>query len=255
MFPDHFLDTNVLVGANIGWDRFRRSATEYLERTDRENIIRHTSQRAFNEGLGVFAEIREIGGGYLEHLSTYEFTTDCTQEDVRDHMLDCQSDYEVTENLSERQKKRLSDFIDDIYSQCKILDRVREDSSNGISNFNSRVTLAIKKATSRLHKDVKTGRFRLYQKSKKPRRRVRYDEAARLKTNLSNIILDNPNDVELLIDAHYLRNEYGIANLCFVTFDKKHFFGEQDKNKLCIEGILKGIYVQHPSYKPPTQKD
>gem|GEM_PF-5733967 len=235
-------------------DKHHTIATEYTERVDREKIARHTSQLAFNESKRVFEQIREIGGGYLDALSKYHYTT----ENILSEMLQCQTEYEKTQNLSDNEKERLFSFINDIYRSSQIVRCIQQDTINGVSNFKNDVLKGIKKATKDLHNDVKMQRLHLYRRfeSPNPQRRVRYAEAAHLRRNLSNVIVDNDNDVELLIDAYYLRNEYGIANLCFVTFDNKHFFGQNDANRTDIEAILRGIYVQHPSYGPPqTQSD
>ncbi len=73
MFPDHFLDANVLIASRFDLDVQYPESTSYEARVKRESITQHTSFRALKEARNVFELIRDIGVGYLQYICAFKF--------------------------------------------------------------------------------------------------------------------------------------------------------------------------------------
>jgi len=248
MHHDHFVDANVLVGSQIGWDKHHKISLAYVARVERVNIIRHTSVNAFHEARHVFEAIRVIGGDYLDHLSLYKFTA--AREEIVSNIVDCKGKYEQTQELSDKEKDRLDSFINDIYVNDSLVKMIEQDTINGVSNFRGKMINATKEAFRLLRKDCnqrdKDPKIDLFERKdpNHPEKEAQYPD---VQLALSEIIVDNENDVKLLVDTHHLETLIK-KNISFVTFDKTHFFGENEENKRRIEEVLEGIFMQHPTY-------
>jgi len=110
MFPDHFLDTNVVIGSKFFWDRHNKQATQYFERLKHEKITQHISMRMVTECEHVIDDIRSVCVGFLDGLSTKNFATIC-EKDIVEEIYNYHDEYIETHQLFPDEEERLYQFL------------------------------------------------------------------------------------------------------------------------------------------------
>ena len=110
MFPDHFLDTNVVIGSKFFWDRHNKQATQYFERLKHEKITQHISMRMVTECGHVIDDIRGVCVEFFEELSTKSFATIC-EKDIVEEIYNYHDEYIETHQLFPDEEERLYQFL------------------------------------------------------------------------------------------------------------------------------------------------
>lgn len=229
MPSDHFLDSNVLVGSRISWDKQYSDAVQYMAV---DGIIRHTSKRVYYESKGVFERSRGLILKFLkefyERFSKYSNALHIEQT-VR----------KFTESfikpLKEKEEKIINSFVNQNFEDLK---NVALNGESELGDFRQNVIDSIKSAINSIDNDCHPDSSALV---------YRYDSCPDYyKINIGYTELYNvigyENDALVLMDSNLIKNNYIKNDVCFITADQKHILS----NKKEIERILSGIFVMSP---------
>lgn len=231
MYPDHFLDANILIGSRIKWDTQYNASTIYMQRT---GLQRCTSYTVFKGSLGWFHKRRIAINSYLEFLLNHKYPKD--SDKIIKKVKRLRRKY--FKNLDESKAEILKTFA---YKTTKYLEyEIRKVGVNGIQNYASCVRDVLKNAIKSLRQDVNVNLnapIRMYTAPEiLPYRSLR---------DALNNIINNGNDVRILLESYFIKNKEIGRNVSFVTTDKEDFLD----NKIEIERHVSGIHIQAPDFK------
>jgi len=241
MYPDHFLDVNILIGARVSLDPQYPKATNYMRR---QNIKRCTSSDGFKTAKYHFDFIRSKGRAFLLELSKRNFSDD-TYSTIGLIIFNSLDDFKNTRRLSSTEYGRLYSLFAGVMAH--LVKDIQKDRHNGVKNFCNNLLSEIERANLSLIRDCNYSvhaPIRLYDRRTKTGERVKYSSKWK---ELYDIIQDKE-DVEIFLDCCHIQRHVIKRGMCFVTTDKKHFSGEEIK--LRIEAAVPHINIQPPNYRP-----
>lgn len=240
MYPDHFLDVNILIGSRFTLDTQHLKTAEYMLRP---NIRRCTSFGGFNTAKSHFDFIRYEGRPFLKELSTKHFSND-DYVDIAQRVFNSLDDFKKTRRLSPNAYKRLYSFLKGVMRY--LVRDIQKDKLNGVKDFCSDLLLEIERVNRLLVQDCNysvQARIRLYDRKGENGETLTYSSKFK---ELYDIIQDKE-DVEIFLDCCHIQRHIVKSNMCFVTTDKAHFSGEETKKR--IEAVAPSINIQPPNYR------
>lgn len=230
---DHFVETNIVIGYTVDWDRQSPVVREYLDsRTSATNI--HTSPRVLEEAEGVVNDRRRAAKQAArlvfekfeagDHHPPVDQVVDFVRSElsherdaVVDHVIQHVKDHEyyysgLTQTSADSARSStISDIDADFDEPVAIVEALRNGS---LSEFDCRVFT-----------DILTD----------------YSSTYTCFSSIDDILTDSPKDRDILFDAYHLTQEDGLQLLCFVTMDR-HFLD----NESLLESELETMDVESP---------
>lgn len=231
MFNDHFLDANILVGSRVDWDKQHNLATKYMAI---EGVKRHTSRRVYYESKGVFERSRRLILSYLikfyERFSRFSNSLHIDQSIIA-------FTKEFVGRLEEKEQKILNSFVAQNFGEIR---NVALGGEKELGDFKRIVVSTFKNAINSIDKDCISDSNALICRYDgcPPHYNVYYAEEY---TKLYRAI-NYENDILVLLDSYFIKNNHIKNNICFVTTDYEHIL----KNKIIIESALVGVSLLNP---------
>lgn len=229
-FTNHFLDANILVGSRLPLDTQYDRSSHYLSLPE---LKRCTSNHAYFEAKGVLQNRRRLALRYLKEL--YENPLP-DASNINRNMRIFNEDF--TAALEDSEKRIIYTFFDNYK------DLIKKIALGSISHYDAlkQDTIdEIKSALNALDIDCNSDVSALiYRFDSCPDRYILYfDEEAKLMSTINY-----KNDVQILLDAYYIKNSHIRSQICFITTDREHILN----NKPNIEEILRGMCIQPPRF-------
>jgi hypothetical protein len=231
MYPDHFLDSNVLVGLGIKWDTHHRGVQLYIGRT---GLKRHTSSTVFQETKNVLFKRKQLIRACLDSLAETDFAENPTSISPR---LAKQRDHYISKLNEDDDRNVLRAFFYRTFDD--IVNELGKDPATGLPTYCKKAVQVMNNATRALYQDCATDHNARVQLFSVPRRLPYTTKQDRLSR-----IIQHEKDVRVVLDSYYIKNYHIQSNVSFVTNDEKHFLNRKD----AIEKELPGINIQPPLY-------
>ncbi len=231
MFNDHFLDANILVGSRVDWDRQHNLAAKYMAV---EGVKRHTSIRVYFESKGVFERCRRL---ILSYLTKFYDKFCRISNPLHIDQIIYAFTKEFLGRLEEKEKKILNSFVEQNFGEIR---NIALGGEKELGDFKNLVISTFKNAINSIDKDCIPDSNALICRYDgcPPHYNVYYSEEY---TKLFRAI-NYENDVLVLLDSYFIKNNHIKKNVCFVTTDYEHIL----KNKIIIESSLAGVSLLHP---------
>jgi hypothetical protein len=245
MYPDHFLDVNILIGSRVPTDAQYDKTTTYMQR---QQIRRCTSGNGRKLAKNYFDFIRLEAREFLLELAanTKTFPNDDTK--IRELIFGSIYDFVERGRLSLTRSKQLISFVTSVKALHHLVAEIQENKRNGVKNYCKYVISAIEHAILTLKQDCNYdvhALIRVYDReAPKGKDKVEYPI---LRQQLLDIIGDDE-DVEIFLDCHDVQNHRIKTSVCFITADARHFLDKQIKPR--IQAITPHILIQSPYYRP-----
>lgn len=228
---DHFIETNLVIGYTVDWDRQAPVARGYIDSIAAIDL--HTSPRVLTEAEDVVNERRRLTKQAARRIFqdfetgrmapsvdqivdfTYRELSHC-RNSVVDHVIQYIKDHSgyfigLTESNSRKALEATTDDIDtDFNSPIQLITSIRNHNCDGL---NCTVFFGIEDDYS--HYTVFGG--------------------------VDAILSDSPNDRDILMDAYHLTQDNGLDSLYFVTMD-----GDFLDNEPELESRLGIVDIEHP---------
>jgi len=251
MHQNHFLDTNIIVGSELRWNKRRRAINDYLTTIE---AIRHITSSVFDECILVLSSNRRIVTQFLKELrdEVESFNSLHLQKEItryKNGFLEKQnnqlreSGFSQNEQLQHEltlreRKKRIDSFVLEN-------ERLIEAAANGfagIEAYRQEIVEQIKDATDRVVKNCCTPQEISFDRHDVAVSNIRQfkDEQRELAQRI-----DNKNDVRILLESYFVKQAKIQQNICFVTIDKADISG---KYRTLIEQTLKGLRIREPEF-------
>lgn len=230
---DHFVETNIVIGYTVDWDRQSPVVREYLDsRTSSTNI--HTSPRVLEEAEDVINDRRraakqaarlvfekfEAGNRHPPVDQIVDFVRSELSHErgtVVDHVIQHVKDNEyyysgLTQTSADSAlASTVSDIDADFDQPVTVVEGLRNGS---LSELDCRVFTGIL---------------------------TDYRSTYPCFSSVDGILTGSPVDRDILLDAYHLTQEDGLQLLCFVTLDRHFLDNESD-----LESELKTIDIESP---------
>lgn len=229
--PDHFIETNIIIGYTVDWDRQAPVVRPYIDSLS--GIDLHTSPRVLTEAEDVVNERRrlakqvarrifqdfETGGRRPQIQQIIDFVwaeLDRYRDSVVDHVVQHIRDNEhyyigLTQVDSRRALESTTDDIDDDFDAAiDIITAIRNHDCDGLDC------------------SVFTGIERDY-------------SHYRVFTMVDQTLSDSPNDRDILLDSYHLTQERSLGQVYFVTTDSDLLDNESQ-----LESCLGTVDIEHP---------
>lgn len=213
MSTDFFLDTNVLIGYCFPDDRWHTESSAVLRKPGHfytsETVMSEFDHR-FREKI---ASIPERIGRHVANFKRYLLKTGLPEDLDAMRIARLQNTVQQYRGYPIQIKRCFMELLEDLKPRCnrdtlfERLDRLPMDLE--ASSFRNRSTVTDLLVVHR-----------------------RSEEYPSIRETLSDILKDHPgveNDISILLDAHDLAIQRQIAELVFVTGDKKHFVDYKDR--------------------------
>lgn len=230
--PDHFVETNIIIGYTVDWDRQAQVVRTYLDSLS--GIDLHTSPRVLTEAEDVVNDRRrlakqaarrifqdfEAGRHRPETQQIVDFIwreLRHNRESVVDHVIQHIRDNEnyyigLTQVDNRRVLEATTDDIDDDFDAAiNIITDIRDHSYDG---FDCSIFVDIKQDYSTLS----------------------------VFSTINGILSDEPNDRDILLDSYHLTQKENIQLLYFITTD-----GDFLNNESRLESCLGTVDIEHPN--------
>jgi hypothetical protein len=188
---------------------------------------RCTSDNVYFECRNVFIRNKLVVPPFLNAIENYEGSLNRSVNEiwVREYVWI----YVDSHKLGDEQKKTLLNFVrrnlDDIVSMLTgQIDR---------QAYIAKILKAIKVAINILDRDCNCQSTKICRYSTCQD----YSTSYRAEFNSLRSVIPNKNDVTILIDSYYVRNNYLHRDVCFITMDKEHIVSNKDHIEKTIVGI------------------
>lgn len=233
MKPEHhFLDANILVGFTVTWDLQYESVARYMTR---ESVKRHTSKRVYRESRGVLEGSRRL---ILKYLREFYKKVSRALDPLKIDRSIRNFTKQFSSNLVEKERKIIESFVNRNFNELK---NVALGGEETLGEFKKSVGDTFLKALDYID---------IHCKPDDPEALIcRYDNCPENykphypdKCSTLCSVINYKNDVLVLLDSYFIKNNHIRENICFVTTDQKHLL----KNKPVIERILTGISLLQP---------
>jgi predicted nucleic acid-binding protein len=229
---NHFLETNLVIGYTVDWDRQSSVVEQYVDSLSSETTVR-TSSRVLNEAEDVINDRRRLAKQAARAIfqdfesgsrrppvdqlvgfvrSTLSDKRDSAVDHVIQHIEANEFYYTGLTRIESRTglSSTFSDIDDDFNDAVDVVDSIRRESF------------------PELHCLVFTDILSDYSS---------YTSFS----NIDNELSDSPNDRDILFDAYHLTQEEELDILLFLTMDSDILSSESD-----FESILETIDIEHP---------
>lgn len=232
-FSEHFLDSNIIIGAILHWDHSHSDCCDYFD-----NCVstKNASERVYIECETVLGRLRRIQKNFILELNEYAQTKDITYPDriLRRFITKYVQDNYSTLDISEDKfKDILNEFTGQCYSYVvsamtdyltcmSFLSKIDEAFSNALNQLNS--TCFGSDPQIIIHK------FTISYNSIFPT----------FIEKLKNFGI-HKSDRYIILDCHFLVTNIFQTNMAFITSDNKIL-----KTKKDVESLLQGTYIFEP---------
>ncbi|WP_277543559.1 hypothetical protein [Haloarcula laminariae] len=230
--PDHFVETNIIIGYTVEWDRQAPVVKSYLDSLS--GIDLHTSPRVLSEAENVVNERRRLAKQAARHIFqdfetghrrpgideivdfVWKKLSDCRDAAV-DHVIQHIEDNEyyytgLTQVDSRNGLQSTSDDIDDDFDAAvNIIVNIRNQNCDG---FEPEIFTNINQ---------------------------NYNNYSVFST-IDRILSGKPTDRDILLDSYHLTQKESLSLLYFVTMDGDFLDNDSD-----IESCLGTVDVEHPN--------
>lgn len=233
MFLHHFLDTNILIGSRISWDRQHYDAHRYMQQ---DGIRRHTSERVHRECTGVFERFRRTTLKIIKKLvddlpsNPNPFTLEKTIVRL--------AEQHAKSLKNEKEKQALHSFVRQNMQELRECALQTEQERN---TFKQRIIDAIKGALESLDWDCRSDdpSVPIFCYTCCP---DNYDTHLPIEKSTLTATIGYEPDTLVLLDAYFIQVHHIQENVCLVTTDNAHIL----KNREKIEMTLPGITIRGP---------
>ncbi len=229
MLTDHFLDSAIIIGSKIYWDRYYDYSTKYMII---DNIKRHTSKRVYDESRGVFAKNRGLISKYLEEFGK-EYINKKRKLDLTkmyDSIDRFTGKFFVQNRLGEKEKKTIRNFKERNFDEFKnIILYISE-----IEELKRKVRTSLNDAIDFIDNECYSDEnAKIYLYSDCPSN-YKSTECQMLRK-----IINYEPDVLILLDSYHIKIHHIENDVFFITSDHEHILD----NKVEIEKIISGIFL------------
>lgn len=233
----HFIDTNILIGYTVEWDRLGGTVGTYLNVVGHDRTI-YSSPRAVKEALYVVREQRRLA----------KRATRIVYEDY-----DRAGTYDEIEHIKRFVHSELADGTGDTTGIGGVLALIeeKENTFDGLSQINKsdifdqlsqEIDAAFEEPIEFLEALQKVPEegipLQLFCETA-----TDYENQYPQYSGLADIFEDEPTDRELLFDAFHMLKTMGLARLRFVTDDHKDFISNRNR----IQNTLPSLVLSTPS--------
>lgn len=231
MFDD-FIDTNIIIGSRIKWDRYHNNASGYMTK---EGIKRCTSIRVYDECRNVFQKNRSLIIRYLKKF--YDDIGGRQHNSLRIDQIIMSFTKKFIDKLDEEDQKVLNSFVKQNLIDIK---NVLLGGENKLGDFRRDIIDAFNYADNSVIIDCTSDSHALiYRYDNCPKE---YDNYYKDEYKKIYGIINHKDDTEILLDSYFIKDTHIKNNINFVTTDHIHILN----NKPDIEFILPGINIMSP---------
>lgn len=229
--PDHFVETNIIIGYPVDWDRQAPVVRPYLDSLSGINL--HTSRRVLEEAEDVINDRRRLAKQAARRIfqdldagrhrpgtqqivdfvwGELSHCRDSVVDHVIQHIRDNENYYiGLTQVDSRRALEATTDDIDDDFDSA--IDIITDIRNHNCDGFDCSVFVDIKQD---------------------------YSGYAVFST-VDSILSVEPNDRDILLDSYHLTQEENLQLVYFVTTD-----GDLLDNESRLESCLGTVDIEHP---------
>lgn len=233
MPDDHFLDTNIIIGYTVNWDRQFPSIQNYVSAI-RGNTSIYSSERVLSESEKTVSKRRRLTKQAAKSIfDDFSGRRPIADQDIIDFV------YRELNQYSENAVDHVLQFIQEEMSIFKGL--VDTDSENALrltiedidSEFSTPLNLI-----DDIRREVHQGLEVAIQNWGDPD----YDSIYSEYGSMRSLLPDSPMDRDILFDAYHLCEQDNISPLSFITMDRSDILS----NRQTIHSLLSGIVIHHP---------
>lgn len=232
----HFVDTNILVGHTVEWDRLGGTVGTYLHDVGQYCTI-YSSPRAVKEALYVVRQQRRLA----------KKATEIVYEEY-----DRAETYGEIEHIKNFVYSELADGSGDTTGIGGVLALIeeKENTFEGLTKVDTRSIFDQLSGEIDAAFEEPIGFLEALQEMAEEELPVRlfwetatdYENQYPQYSGLADIFADEPTDRDLLFDAFHMLTTMGLASLRFVTDDRDDFISNRDR----IQESLPGIVISRP---------
>ncbi len=246
MAQNHFLDSNVIVGSELHWNTHHRVLNEYLIEV---KATRHISNFVSEECIRVLGNNRRYTRNFLdaccevENFKLWDIPEEIQR--VKRKLFQAQRDklYSGLQSQEEDDKDELS-----LQKREAIIDSFTRGNqrlqtaigSDALQRYALELRQEIEDAIKRINRNCCTFEeieFRRHLVDNKDLKQFNREEGKLAKK------IGNEDDIRILLDAFFVKENTLREKTCFVTIDKKDIID----HKSDIEACLVGLEVKRPS--------
>lgn len=229
--PDHFVETNIIIGYTVKWDRQAAVVQRYLDSTSGVGL--RTSPRVLSEAEDVINKRRRLAkqaakrifqnfdsGRYLPSVDDIVDFVYGELSDYRDSVVD-----HVIQHIKDNESYYIGLTQDD---NRRVLQATTEDIDD---DFDSPINVI---------SDIKSGKYDGFNCSIFTETKSDYSNYV-VSAMVDNVLSEKPTDRDILLDAYHLTQKENIQTLYFVTIDRDFL-----DNESRLESRLGTIDIEHP---------